>query len=141
MKTNEQVDIKGMVKGIYDIQKLRIASGQRILAQTLVKLGLPPELPEAEDETKAEKAQRNKLKKERESIILSFLEKLGINTDPSDAPDIPASAAATTTSAAKPKKKQTDFLSSQSPQLAHDHQKRPSAPRKREGSAAKGRRE
>lgn len=102
MKTNEQMDIKGMVKGIYDVQKLRIASGQRILAQTLVKLGLPPEVEEVENETKEEKAARNKRKKERETIISSFLEKLGIASDDS----IIAAATATT----KGKKKQTDFF-------------------------------
>lgn len=100
MKSTEQIDIKGMVKGIYDVQKLRIASGQRILAQTLVKLGLPIEIPEAENETKEEKAKRIKHNKERDTIISSFVGKLGVH------PDIVAEAAAT----GKGKKKQTDFF-------------------------------
>jgi hypothetical protein len=102
MKTNDQMDIKSMVKGIYDVQKLRIASGQRILAQTLVKLGLPPEIPESENETKAEKATRLKLKKERDEIISSFLSKLGISEATAE------EAAASSTKGSK--KKQTDFL-------------------------------
>lgn len=103
MKSSEQMNIRGMIKGIYDVQKLRIASGQRILAQILNKLGLPPEIPEAEDATKEEKAERAKMKKNRELIISSFLEKMGIGTEDSPKKDDEESPK-------KGRKKQTDFF-------------------------------
>lgn len=96
MRSTDQIIIRGMLKGIYDIQKLRIASGQRILSQLLTKLGLPQEIPEG-FETTEEKAERSKMKKEREEIIKSFLDKLGIDQFVED-------------ENGKVKKKQTDFF-------------------------------
>jgi len=79
MKTVEQMMIKNAVQGVYDVQKLRIASGQRILAQLLMKLGLPNEPPPAaENETKEQEVERKNIKEERDRIINDFLEKLGI---------------------------------------------------------------
>ena len=85
MRSHEQIVIRNALQGVYDVQKLRIASGQRNLAQFLAKLDLPPTPPPLpETATKEEKANRRKLIKEREEKINAFLEKRGIQAIESD---------------------------------------------------------
>ena len=80
MKTPEQVTIKGMVQGIYDTQKVRIAIGQRINGQIRAKLNLTPEPKQLRDDaSKEEQAEARKQKKQRLEEMKAFLSKLGIS--------------------------------------------------------------
>ena len=85
MKTAQQLAIRANVRGVYDLQAERIRMGQRILAQFLAKLGLPPE-PKSppENETKEEREERLKRKAERDQLISYFCEKLGISQKEDD---------------------------------------------------------
>lgn len=79
-RTNEQRMIRNAISGVYDIQKQRIANGQRILQQILTKLNLPEEpMVPAKDASKEEKAAYRLLKKERDAAIIQFCERLGIS--------------------------------------------------------------
>lgn len=79
MKTNEQQLIRTAVKGMYDVQKIRIMTGQRIVAQFLAKLNLPPEpAPLGENATAEQKAEHKALKQERDDKIYDFCSSVGI---------------------------------------------------------------
>ena len=82
-KTLEERMLRGAVKGFYDVQKLRIAVGARILQQILSRLDLPMEVKPKSDETPEEKKHRIKTNKLRQEKIEEFLIKLGV-TKPSE---------------------------------------------------------
>jgi hypothetical protein len=67
-----------MINSYYSIQAVRIETGQRILGQTLEKLGLPPEIPkkDKDKETPEYRAARIARKKEREEIMAKFVIRL-----------------------------------------------------------------
>ena len=74
-----QSEIRSAIRGFYDLQKLRIATGQRIVSTILQKLNLPAEIAEKANETKEEKAFRISENKKRNEIIHSFLMQLNLS--------------------------------------------------------------
>ena len=79
VKAPELRVIKAAIGAFYDQQQIRIKLGQKITANLLSKLGLPPEpTPLSDDATDEQKKEFNRKKKERDKIMNAWSEKLNI---------------------------------------------------------------
>lgn len=55
MENTHRAELKSLVRSVYDIQKLRIQMGNRLVANFKAKLGLKPSMPEDEMDAKGKK--------------------------------------------------------------------------------------